>query len=622
VLAFLPVPTLCYVYGLLNPIVGEPLVDQQVAAAHRYRNALTEIERDRRAAAREALSSHASVADDEARLVELVRQRDQARDAIRLQRKATRSRSEVDTARAAVRELGAQVKALRAQLREAKTALREDATVAAALVEIEARAQARVREARAACGVYWGTYLLVEDDAQRARKAPTPPDFVRWHASGRWRFRRTDDAPAWLADGRVSVQIQGGMPAEAMFGVDSRVRVDRVSLAAWAPETPRGERRRLARTTLRLRVGSDERRQPIWAEWPMIMHRPLPEGAIIKRVTVARRARDSVTWRWTAEFTIEIPEATVLRRRPAAGVCAINLGWRLFDDRLRIGYVVADDGHREEITLPPDIIPRLRKVEDLRAIRDKHLNAMQPRLVEWLGAYAGLPQWLVERAAYVGQWRSHDRFRGLAYEWRRRRFDGDAVGYGLIEAWRYRDEHLERYESGVRNGALGHRRDAYRVIAARLATRYRALVIDTTDYRDFQRSPAPESDRVEIAAAKWQQRAAAPSLLRTALVNAFSNHVVSVAPDKLTITCHACGHVDAAWDRRAHVEHTCVSCNARWDQDVNAALNCLQRGRERLAAAPDAVGARAVNVTESAWVRRKREAKTRRIVVTGDTARK
>lgn len=594
----------CYVYGLPgDPVQGVPIVDQQIAGAHRYRNQLVEIERDRRAAVREVLGQFADTGGAERRLAEIdVAARGVAQE-ITLARSSTRSRSEGAALRARLRDLRAEAKTLRAEIRAAKTAVRASPETIAALAAVEERAHARSLAARAACGVYWGTYLLVEDDAQRARKSPTPPEFVRWHDTGRW--QATDQDPVWLADGRVSVQVQGGISVDdLMTGADTRVRVAPVPPAAWMPETPRGERRRLCRTTLYLRVASDGR-APVWAAWPMIMHRPLPVGAVIKRVTVSRVALDCRRWRWAMQFTIDAP-TTSLHRARGHGVCAINLGWRATDRGMRVAYIVGDDGYHKEVVLPPDVPKRLTDAAGIRSVRDKRLDTMRADLTAWLGQQAEIPPWLVERASHVGQWRSPDRFRGLAMAWRNRRFPGDAVGYELIEAWRYRDEHLSRYENGVVRGAIGRRREEYRRLAADLVRRYDHVVVEGTDYSELQRSPAVESERVEVRAVKWQQRAAAPSQLRLALASAFGPRLVKVASDGITATCFLCGHAET-WNHATTIDHTCGTCGSVWDQDMNAARNLLQRGIERLRAVAGGDAVRAFKPRESAWSRRKRE---------------
>ena len=48
-----------YEYGLLPPTTNAALVDDQIRLAHRYRNKLVEIERERRVKVRQILTGHA-----------------------------------------------------------------------------------------------------------------------------------------------------------------------------------------------------------------------------------------------------------------------------------------------------------------------------------------------------------------------------------------------------------------------------------------------------------------------------------------------------------------------------------------------------------------------------------
>src|SRR5690606_27442140 len=160
-------------------------------------------------------------------------------------------------AEARTKALREQVRALRAERKEVARRLREDPTLAADLAAINVRANDMRKALRARCGVYWGTYLLAEAAADAQRREKMDPSFRRW-----------------TGEGRIGVQIQGGMPAVALVGGDdTRLQVDAIDPRAWSGT--RSERRLHARTTLRIRIGS-EGRDPVWASFPMIMHRPLP----------------------------------------------------------------------------------------------------------------------------------------------------------------------------------------------------------------------------------------------------------------------------------------------------------------------------------------------------------
>ena len=575
-----------YEFGLLPPTFNAGLVDDQMRLGHRYRNKLVEIERDRRAKISAALVGHPDVSALAARVTDLAGKRDAARLAIKAARAATRSRSETAAMREAAKALGAELKEARAILKAAKQAIAQDAQVAAQIKAVDAAMAQAVRDAREACGTYWSTYLLAEQAMDASRKAPAPPRFLRW-----------------TGDGRVSVQLQGGLDLKDAWGADTQLRIDPVSPDAYDPSKPRGIRRRAQRTILHMRVQSTDKGRPIWAEWPLILHRPIPPGARIKVATVSRRRRDCRRWDWRLLLTLDLSDAIETKASvPADGMVALNLGWRqMTDDGVRAGYLVSEDGEIDrQIGVPPSTIDRAEKSEAIRSQRDKNLDQLKAALVPWLREReAVLPVWLKERAIlsrdrseqgaevrrrswHVAMWRSASRFRALAFAWRKQRWDGDAAGYQLIEAWRYRDEHLQRYEAALLRQGLADRRERYRILAADLATRYRTLVIDNTDLREFQRSPTPESGRVERPTAKRNQRHAAGSELRATLIDAFGGEkdgrVMKLFFEKITMPCHDCGQIDA-WDPAASLKHTCSSCGQIWDQDRNACLNLLKLAR-------------------------------------------
>ena len=580
--------TRVYQYGLLEPIENADIVDKQMWLGHRYKNTLTEIERERRTKVRAVLVSHGDIEPLAAEAAALVTQLETARTAIKATRASSRSRSEKAETRDAVRDLAKRLRELRAQIKAAKTLIKTDPAIAAGLLDAEEHARARQRAARAASGLYWGTYLLAEQASDMACKSKMDPTFQRW-----------------TGQGRVGVQIQGGIEVQELFvDVGTLIQIAPVDPAAYLPETRRCVRQRLIRTSLRLRVGSDERRCPVWAEWPMFMQREIPSGARIKTVVVRRRRRDCRRWEWSVSITVD-DSACAPRPAPETGACALNLGWcQRSDGSLRAGYIVGDDGHEQEIVVPASILDRLRKAESIRSIRDQNLDVMRPALATWLGVNAALyaapplpeeapvdegapaepvdevvaaKRDFAKRIEFLALWKSAGRFAALARWWRQHRFEGDADGYALLEAWRYRDEHLERYEAGLGRAIL-HRREIYRIASAQLGRRYRTLVVDDLNLRDTQRSPRVEDEDADVRAVKWQQRVVAPSSLRGALINAFGGaRTTSLPVGDITRTCNACGVVDLAWKRgpSGPREHTCTSCGATWDQDANACRNLL-----------------------------------------------
>jgi hypothetical protein len=585
-------------YGLpFNPITNADAVNDQIYYGHHYQNQRIEIERDRRAAVRTILEAHPDVEPSKAEVDRLTAAVRAACDAIKKSRQKTRSRSETKAMRTRVTELRAQLKDARQRFKDAKQALKDDAAVQAQLKECNELSHTRSIAARKACKAHWGTYTLIEDAHQQSCQnlRGLSPDYDP-------RFRR------FRGEGRISVQLQNGAKvADVLSGEHTQLQIDPVPEEAWTSPV-RGERRRLSRTKVRMRIGTDANHKPIWAEWKMILHRPLPENGIIKRATVTKRRRDCRTWRWEINFTVELPAASV-ERRCGEGIVAVNLGWRQREQgqRLRVLYWRDEFGESGEVLLDDSIIPRLDQVNGLRSLRDEKFDLLRPVLNQWLADHQDiLPEWLREKSEHLSKSKSFRRYHALAWQWRENRFEGDALIYRLFasnkredNSWVYRDEHLERWESNQRGTTLRCRREQYRRFAAELASTYGELLIDGADYREMQSNVKPESSEVKYTTVKLAQRRASPSEFRTILSDAFKSRrgaVTTLSSETLkpTVTCHVCQSHEE-WNRVTEISHTCGNCGTTWDQDDNHCRNLL---RERCGGDGSAGSSRVSNPVE------------------------
>ena len=563
--------------------------------AHEYRNVLTKIERDRRAALREAMSgATALVAQREAEEKSAAEALDVALATVKRARGKARARVETAEMTAAVKAGREMHKLAKAALRQARQDARQSPELIAANDAINDRAHERRLEARHNSKLRHCTYLLIEAEDDASRKmplydgaAPNDPRFSRWDG-----------------EGRVSVQVQGGMSLDELFGEDTFVRVDKPDERAWYAES-RGERCRLCHTTLSLRVSSNEDRSPVWGRWEMLMHRPIPDGARIKVVTVSLR-RIGRREKWDVCFTLDLTESRRPETAPVERVTAIDLGWRLDPEGDKTGEIrvcawADDQGGVGELRLPPGLIAQIRKVEDLRSIRDKAFNAARAALVGWLATTTGWPEWLTKDTATIAQWRSPNRFMRLLQYWEYHRFPGDETAPvqwmpgTVFSGTRYHDEHLWQWECDQRRKALAHRREVYRMFAAQVARRSAVVVLEAFDLRKpgFAMRALPEAG-AENEAARSNRHLVAVAELRLALVNAANGlgRNVDIEPAQdTTRACNVCGVVNH-WDQATEVRHVCEACSAEWDQDDNAAQNLLARRRERLGALKKAGPAR------------------------------
>lgn len=531
-------PSVIYRYGAKAPTLGAEVIGEQIWLAHRYGNALVEIERDRRDAVAAKIRElsptlHGALAEYErfsAAVQETAAEVKRANVAARRRSGEPRPDKErLKTLRNAKREAAAAVKVAKQRAygsEQAKVAL---ATIDAEFLE-------RVKRARAESGLYWGTYLRVEQAAQKHRKGPPP------------RFRR------WQHDGAVAVQIQRGMTVNDAIAGDNRIRLE-----------PAGKWWRLW-----LRVQS-EGRHPVWAVIPVRIHRPIPEDARIKWVSIHRR-RVGCTDQWSVCFVLARESGWAKADTAGDGAVGIDLGWRVVPAGIRVAYWCGSDGWRHDnLIISERDAARWTKADDLRSIRDQRFNAAKENLRMRLATMGGKPQWLIETTSHLNQWRSAARLAALAIRWRGERFEGDEVAFAELEAWRKQDRHLYEWEANQRRKAVAWRDDLYRRFAAELSRRYRTVVLEDADWRELARH-APEEE-ADSRIGQFARTIAAPGRLREILRERFAESLL-VPAEYTTQQCHVCGG-RCEWDQGRHLEHTCEHCGCRWDQDANAAANMV-----------------------------------------------
>lgn len=481
-----------YRYGLLPPTMEAERVADQMSKAHAYYNRMVELERERRTARDKVLSVgpllglDKSIADHETLL--LTQRNQKTKD------------------QASIKSLVAALKELRKTRKEALKTLMERPEIKSGLEIADSTDKDAVKAARAACGIYWGTYLQIEAAIQAAKGYPTPPQFHRW-----------------TGDGAVSVQLQQGLPlSDLLSTADTRTQLSLNPV----PIPGRGGK---PLPRLRLRVGSTENRAPIMAKWPIIYHRPLPEGARIKWVKVLRHRTGSHT-AWSAHFTMETVAKTPSPTAPgctAEDILAVNLRWKQVESTT----LVADwhDGTvGAELQVHADVAKRLHKSEDLRSIRDKNFDAIRTWLVAQLKL---LPHPLNEehqkRLLHLGLWKAQGKLAAYCLWWRQNRYPSDETLFDKVEAWRKQDKHLWDWEANNRQKALARRRDDYRVFAAKAARRYSTLVIEHLNLAGLAKIPTP--DNPGEAQSRSQRTQTAPSELRLALLNAFKREGRTIA---------------------------------------------------------------------------------------------
>jgi hypothetical protein len=401
-------------------------------------------------------------------------------------------------------------------------------------------------------------------DSLEAQRAWDHTYLLGWYEDPRW--------PAWKGEGAISVQLQGGLLLDAL-STDTQVQI-----------VPAAHGKTDVYGTLRMRIGSTAKsRAPVWADFPIKMHRPLPKGSIIKRVTVHRtlggaKTANAMSGRrehWEAQFVIEMP---LPDPRHGKGIVGVDLGWRRIGGELRVCAFADEEDGAGELRLSERTIGGVRRVDSLRKTRDD----MRNRALGLLIAMRPLaPRWFRDETEHAHAWRNPSRIPMLLAQWRKQRWAGDEDGFQWLSFWLERDRHLWQWEADQRRKNVNGRRKFYEGFAAKLAETYETLVLEDFDLRTFARRPAKDAivgpdgrkeSQQEEAARAWRHLAGTYEL-RLVLENAFLTRggtVSRVPAANTTRTCADCGLI-VRRDFAGSIEWTC-DCGVVHDQDKNAGV--------------------------------------------------
>lgn len=629
-------PTRIWVYGCQR--VDEPtnaLFDQQLSRAHAYYNKLIEIERARRDEFRRLRSENVAFDALERRYLALAEEVEKARAELRTKRQGARKRVQDPEAKARIDLLKEQRKEAAKALKEARATVAAELKVPdqerrrrieARLVEIgksgprirekvnvevldamlsepqwpafwkasarcDAEASRQRKQARAESGVIPGTYLLVEAAVQAACRGADTPKFK-----------------GWRGEGRVGVQLRRVPIADILDGKNGLLQIDRLPKDSWSSTS----KRRHAYAQVRLRIGA-EGGAPVWARFSAVMHRPLPDDAVVTWAWIKVRR---IGMRTKYELQLSLESAT-FGARPARSdaVVGIDIGWRVRPNGVRVAYCYDGMGKGFELVMPEQIRDHLWLSDRLQGYADDHFNASRVVLKRWLDEHRA-PNWVLSEVEHMAQWRAHKRLAKLAGRWVSERltegrqqtlwkqwadwrlnaspkldlFDTfeeiekwqrsvepfanaeDCIVW-YLELWRRKNRHLYQWGTDVRRKALARRKDLYRVWASQLATRYQTLVLEKFDLRAFARNATAEEEDASADAFHRLRMDVAPAEFRGALTSALGDRVQTLPAAHTTLRCSKCRHVNT-W-QAVELHQTCAGCGTVWDQDDNAARNLL-----------------------------------------------
>jgi len=555
-------------YGLREPIDWSEDCDQQLFLMNKLWNCLVEIERHHGQAYFDLMKEDKEVADLSEKIELLIKEKAQIladRNILRRKHKIRKSPCTVPLDER-LRKISEDLRALSITAKEKRAVVRK--LFRPKLDELSRQRLVAVKEARRNSGLWWSNYNEICRSYEHARRKA-------WRNGGKLHFRTFDGS------GRFANQIQGGAPMAKLFdGSHTQVKIRPLPMEAYSHPS-RGHRRRLQRTELSICVytGVDEsgKRFRRTLTFPMTMHRPLPDDALIKEVIV-RRYRQGTRFYWSVSFTA-IYTGTVVNGHKSHRVCGIDLGWRKVEKGLRVATIVASDDKVRHVVLPKVILQKLDYVDALKGKIDRAANELHTWLHQQRYQLGALPE---DIAPYVNSLpmpghASQRALLRLVLRWRDACPDFAKDIYERLEQWRKQDKRWRNEMDNLRAKVLARRADFYRNEANQIAREFAIIGMEELDLRRFaQRSTDGEEKNQSFAEARLNRERAALSELRTWIEFQAGKHAAEIVScnGESTRQCHLCGYINTPDKRNwKNIIWRCSECDIEWDQDVNAGYN-------------------------------------------------
>lgn len=348
-----------------------------------------------------------------------------------------------------------------------------------------------------------------------------------------------------------------------------------------------------------------------------VIHRPLPVDATVKRAAWVGKRHPIRGWQWALTITLEqtrLPAVT----RPSELVAGLDVGWRAYEDYLRIGMLVDSAGRIVELRLPLDGSTRHTRrhkiehgwldVADLRSREGKAVEACkdQLRLIapERVTALPGFS--LMRQGGLVRSLRMLEQIPN-------RSSDDDTV-MRVLWAWLDYNDRLRSRRMALSDRLIHRRQWWYRHLAKWLCSTY--SVIAWEDDLNLKVMAEAEALPPALHSSMRYRQIVALHELRSYLSQAAAKLGTTLL-GRSAMTTRTCWRCGATLDSTADLQHVRQRCPAghEWDQDINAARNLLSQIPPALASSgvlrtgvgsngldhrqiPEVLGAVAVDVQE------------------------
>jgi transposase len=317
----------------------------------------------------------------------------------------------------------------------------------------------------------------------------------------------------------------------------------------------------------------------IYAEFDVVLHRPIPKGAQINNAKLMRR-RIGDRFKYTVNFSVRVPAAA--KAKEATHAIGVDIGFRrLGNGAIRAAIIGSTDKTFgfQTVKLSKRYIERVDHIEALQSGLDDSAGELGKRLKPLINAGSVLPaeharQKMLQSVANLPSNRtmSFETAYRLA-AWFKHEPDSlpAKVHIELMDWW---DRNAKRYREmhHLRKKTLGWRKEEYRILAAKLVSYGLPIGIEAIDLSEF--AEVKDKDNELSDKARSQRFLVANSELLGAIKNAAQREGVQVPtinPRNTSKTCSACDTVNKAL--KSELKWTCPSCGVTHDRDENASVN-------------------------------------------------
>lgn len=327
----------------------------------------------------------------------------------------------------------------------------------------------------------------------------------------------------------------------------------------------------------RFRLGAAK--AEIYATGTWQYHRPLPDGAQIGLARLVRR-KIGKDYKWAVQLMVKPPEPVFIATDARKPLVSIHFGWATDTNDRRVAAIAdsADPEAAQLVCLPPQIEATLERAAALQSERDTSRDEIVP-LVKAIEA--GDKNWSEEVLAELVALRKlpvqHVAISRLHRLCRLLR-EADALPEWL-ETWRKEDRLRWQSSSHMARRTRNARRDFYRNLAADVARRYDAIVIEPLDLAEAAKKIDENTgERGEFGRkARSGLKVAALYELESAIRWAATKTQAAVLElvGKTASCCALCGGQVQANDEDHQLLH-CQDCGADLDRKTNGAAVAWQ----------------------------------------------